>query len=189
MSTIYHKRAHDIPIRCLPSLRTGLNLIWIDDMCSFSALRAETLDRLRAINTCTIVLYTNVSKCLKYLKQAKAYERTVLVINIDRNLIDFNDISRLLQYKQVQCILIVISADDTNSSTNIDLQNKIRTEMIKRCEVIHDYQSLLNRFDHLLKEADQFDDDFFVFFNRTEKSMRNLRNDLSTYIWSQSLRG
>jgi hypothetical protein len=158
-------------------------------MCSFSDLRAETLDHLRAINTGTIVLYTNVSKCLKYLKQAKAFERIVLVMNIDRNRIGFNDVSRLLQYEQVQCIIIVTSADDKNSSTNIDLQNKIRIEMIKRCEVIHDYQSLINRFDHLLKEADQFDDDFFVFFNRTEKSMRNLRNELSTYIWSQSLRG
>ncbi|CAF3722987.1 unnamed protein product [Rotaria sp. Silwood1] len=188
MSKLHGKKAHDIPIHRLSSLCIGLTLIWIEDTSSFSRERDETLGRLCACNNCHIIRYTNVLKCLKYLNQAKAYERIVIIMTIDHYSINTSDTSRLFLCRQIQSIFMVPMVDGKDNGIGIDLLDNIRVEIGKICEIFHDYQSLFNRFQHLMNEADQFDDDFFVFFNRSEK-LRNLHNELGPYIWSQSLRG
>jgi len=146
MPQVCDKRTHDIPIRCLPSLRTGVTLIWFEDTpSSLSRERHEIIDHLFASDKCHIFRYTKVSKCLRYLKQAKSYEHIVIIITIEKLSITATDISRLRQYQQIQSIFIVSLIVDNNKRIGEDLSDNTRHEIDKIIEVFHDYQSLLDR--------------------------------------------
>jgi methyl-accepting chemotaxis protein len=189
MPQFNNKRTHDIPIRYLPSLRTSVTLIWLEDTSSLSREVVEIADNLCASNNCHIFRYTNVSKCLKYLKEAKSYERIIIIIIIDNLSITTTDISRLCQYRLIQSIFTLSSIADRDKDINRDLSGNIRDEIGKISEVFHDYQSLFDRLQQLVNEIDEFDDNFFTFFYRSEKTFRHLSTELGSYIWSQSLRG
>lgn len=190
MSQVCGKRTHDIPIRRLPSLRIGVTLIWLEDTpSSLSKERDKIVDRLCASDNCHIFRYANVSKCLKYLKQAKSYERIVIIITIHNLSINATDISRLCQHRQIQSIFIVSLIVDNNKRIGEDLSDNNRDEIDKISEVFHDYQSLFDRLQQLVDEVDEFDDNSFTFFHQPEKAFRHLSNELGSYIWSQSLRG
>jgi len=190
MSQVCDKRNHDIPIRYLPSLGTGVTLIWLEDTpSSLSRERDEIVDHLCASNNYRIFRYKNVSKCLRYLKHAKSYERIVIIITIDNLSITATDVSRLRQYRQIQSIFIVSLIVDNNKRIGGDLSDNTRDEIDKIAEVFHDYQSLLDRLQRLVNEVDKFDDNSFTFFYRSEKAFRHLSKELGSYIWSQSLRG
>jgi hypothetical protein len=189
MPQVCDKRTHGIPIRCLPSLHTGVTLIWLEDtLPSLSGERHEIIDHLFASDNRHIFRYTKVSKCLRYLKQAKSYEPIVLIITIDNLSITATDISRLCQYRQIQSIFIVSLIVDNNKRIVEDLSDNTRDEIDKITEVFHDYQSLLDRLQRLVNEVDEFDDNSFTFFHRSEKAFRHLSNEIDSYIWSESLR-
>ncbi|CAF4912896.1 unnamed protein product, partial [Rotaria sp. Silwood1] len=130
MSKLHGKKAHDIPIHRLSSLCIGLTLIWIEDTSSFSRERDETLGRLCACNNCHIIRYTNVLKCLKYLNQAKAYERIVIIMTIDHYSINTSDTSRLFLCRQIQSIFMVPMVDGKDNGIGIDLLDNIRVEIV-----------------------------------------------------------
>ncbi len=189
MSQSCGKRSYDIPIGRLPSLRTDITFIWLEDMSLLSKERDKIVNNLCASNNCQIFRYTNVSRCLKYLKRAKSYEHIVLIITIDNLSITTMEIARLCQHRQIQSVFIVSLTCAKDKDVDRILSSNTQDEIGKINEVFHDYQSLLDRLQQLVNEVDETDDDFFTFFNRSEKAFRHICDELGSYIWSQSLRG
>ncbi len=189
MSQPNHKRIYQVSLHRLPSIRTGVSLIWLENPSLLSKECNETVNRLRALDNCHIFCYKNVSACFKYLKRAKSYERIIVVMNVYNDSIITTDISRLCQYQQIQSIFIVTLITDKANGVDIDLSVNTRDEIAKIGGVFNDYQTLFDRLKQLMNEVDEFDDGLFTFFNRPEKALRDLRHELGSYIWSQALRG
>ncbi|UJR11584.1 hypothetical protein I4U23_015764 [Adineta vaga] len=55
-------------------------------------------------------------------------------------------------------------------------------------EIFYDYNMLFSRLEQIINEFDNPDDDLFTIFNSHEKALRDLRNELGPYIWSQTLK-
>ncbi len=113
----------------------------------------------------------------------------MIVITTNNCFIIASDISRLVKYQHVQSIFMVALVDGKGNGAGIDFSNHTQDEIKKSGGLFHDYESLFDRLQELLNEANEIDDDFFSFFNRPEKALRDLRFELGPYIWSQSLRG
>ncbi len=189
MSQSSNKRTYQVSLRRLPSIRTGITLIWLENPSLLSRECDETINRLRVLDNCHILCYKNVSACFKYLKRARSYERIIIVMNVYNDSIITADISRLCQYRQIQSIFVMSLSANKDNCVAIDLSANIRDEIAKLGGIFHDYQALFDRLKKLMDEIDEFDDDLFTFFNRPEKALRDLRHELGPYIWSQALRG
>jgi hypothetical protein len=113
----------NVPLRRLPKIHSGITLVCIDDSSSLlSSMNNE--ESIRLIDTyshCNILQYTNLSKWIKYMKQARSYERMIILLVI--NEFDSNDkrissidIDRINKYQQVQSILIIATGNKTNDN-------------------------------------------------------------------------
>ena len=186
MSQLCGRRMYDIPIRRLPSLHTGLTFIWLADKSSLSRERDEMIDRLCASKYCHIFRYTRLTKCLKYLKQAKLYERIIIILNKDNFSITTIELARLYQYRQIQSMFVVSTVVEHHRNINVD---NLYSNTKKISEIFHEFQSLVDRLHELMNEVDQVDDDFFIFSSQPEKAFQNLCDEFGSYVWNQVCRG
>ncbi|CAF1373548.1 unnamed protein product [Adineta ricciae] len=170
------------------SLRTGFTII----LYNGSNLESNESDKInnciRALDNCYIFHCTNNSKCIKYLKRAQRHEYIVIVFNGSIGLISPTQIAELCQYKQIQHIFIISRMNEQNASTDTDLSVYTRDEVNIIAGVFRDCESLGARLQQLISEVNESDDDLFTFVNQSEKALRNLRDELGPYIWSQTYR-
>lgn len=189
MSQINDRKADRISLRRLPSIRTGITLIWFQDPPLFSKQSDEIVNRLRSVDNCSLFYFKNASNCFKYLKRARSYERILVVMDVCNTSTISGHISRLSRYRQIQTIFLMISAMDKDKDLDINLSDNTREEMDKIHEIFHDYQVLLERILKIIQEMNGTDDNMFTFSNRSEKALRNLDDERGPYIWSQSCKG
>jgi hypothetical protein len=136
-----------------------------------------------------IVWYSSILKSIKYFKQARSYERIIVVVLVDDDsssinkeaLIKLTDMIQLGQYPQIRSILVVSST--TDFSSNIGDNTK------KTVEIFVNYQSMFIRFQQLMEEVEESDDDLFTIFRQRDKSLRDVRQELGPFVWSHSYKG
>lgn len=182
----------NIPLRRLPKIRCGVTLIWIE--LSQSLQSSDNDERSNCFtfvqNNCNTIRYTNMSKAIKYVKQARSYEHIIVAIVLNafdkiNNEISIHDLNRINQYPQVQSIIIICQNNEMNSNEKIhDFQN-----IIKLIGIYDNYRSASVTLKTLLDDADEFDGDFLATFNKKEKSLRDVRQDLIAFLSTHSYRG
>ena len=172
MSEDNDRRTHRISLRRLPSIRTGITLIWFQDTISFSKESNESIDRLRRVDNCYLFYAKNISTCFKYLKRAKSYERIFIVIDVCNNSHISDHVSRLCRFRQISSIFMMISTVNKDTDVDIDLSANTREEMDKVHQIFHDYQLLVDRLLEIIRDVNTTDDGFFTFSNRSEKALR-----------------
>lgn len=198
MSRSDRQKAYNIPLRRLPSIRSGVTLIWLEDPnLSSSNESVEAIARLRALKNYYVLHYTALSKCIKYLKRARSYERAIIIIGIsdDHNdlketSISVTDVSRLCSYRQVQSIFIVSSTvKEINSDTENNSATNVRKDMEKVIGIFRNHRSMFIQLQNLISETEECDDGLFSAFNLREKALRDVRHELGAFVWSHSYRG
>jgi hypothetical protein len=153
----------------------------------------ETSAFLSTFNKHCILRYTSISRCRKYFKRVRSYERIIIVIVINvvdnKSLFDVDDISRLCQYPQLQSILIVSPKNEDNGDGLICKIPKPQEDTTALISVFHDHQLMFTRLKQLLSKLEEVDDNYFLRFNKREKSLRDVRHELGISVWSHSYRG
>lgn len=182
------QRKANIALRRLPSIRASITVVWIEDPCTSSQLFDEKMNRSDPLYNHFIVWYSSILKSIKYFKQARSYERIIVVVLVDDSSsinkeasIKVTDIIQLGQYPQIRSILVVSST--TDFSSNIGDNTK------KTVEIFVNYQSMLIRLQQLMKEVEESDDDLFTIFRQRDKSLRDVRQELGPFVWSHSYKG
>ncbi|UJR16869.1 hypothetical protein I4U23_003767 [Adineta vaga] len=170
------------------SLRIGITIILHEEPHLVSNNSDTINNHIRALNNCYIFHCTNNLKCIKYLKRAQRHEYIIILYNIINDSINISQIAELCQYQQVQHIFIVSLTNEQHESIDTDLSVYTRNEINKIGGVFYDYKSLEIRLQQQINELNDSDDDLFTFVNQSEKALRNLREELGPYIWSQTYR-
>ena len=136
MFWIDRQRTDDIALRRLPSIRGGVTWIWLVDSHSLFTDHNEIIARLNSSDNFFLLHYTKVSKCTRYLKQAKPYECIILVLHTsfidEKSRVTAEGLSRFDRYDQIKSIFIV----------SPDQENDTRCDAVKPTHVFRDYQSM-----------------------------------------------
>jgi len=182
------QRKANIALRRLPSIRASITVVWIADPCTLSQLFDEKMNRPDPTYSHYIVWYSSILKSIKYFKQARSYERIIVVVLVDDSssinneaLIKLTDIIHLGQYPQIRSILVV--------SSNTDFSLNIGDNTKKTVEIFVNYKSMFIRLQQLMKEVEESDDDLFTIFRQRDKSLRDVRQELGPFVWSHSYKG
>lgn len=191
-------RTCNIPFRHLPSIWIGIPIIWLEDS---SVLRASSMDskqmtdELYLLDECYLICYSNVSKCVKFLKRTQFYDEVIVIMVINTSSMDNeklisvkNDVFRLHQYKQVQSILIIY-LNENGDRSQTEFFNETFKKAFKVVGIFHDYYSMLIQLQQLLNNAKKTDDGLFSIFNSRGKVLRDVQNELGPFVWYQSYRG
>ncbi|CAF5089321.1 unnamed protein product, partial [Rotaria sp. Silwood1] len=128
-------------------------------------------------NRCFIVYYSNISKCVKYLKQARSHEYVITVIvsypieTIQRI------IHRFQQHRVIQTIFIVYSDKNTAHHLSSMIDN------------LHIFQTQESMFELLEKRIEQVEEQnlsggLFTTFNSKEKSLKDVQKDFAIFVWT-----
>ncbi|CAM4820701.1 unnamed protein product [Rotaria magnacalcarata] len=169
------KLIRNIPVRQLPVNRSGITLVWLENALSPSHNESQT--RLHSLaNRCFIVYYSSISKCMKYLKQARSREY-VIAISVSYPIETVQRIIyRLQQYRVIQAMLIVPT--DRDEDNHLPLTN----------DNLHIFRSQQSMFEVLEKRIEEIQTNnlnggLFTTFYRNEKALKNVRDDLASFVW------
>ncbi len=172
------KFKRNIPVRQLPTTRAGTTVVWLEhNRCSMSIENNIRLHTLLQNDRCLVIFYSNVAKCIKYLKKARSREYMIVVIISYPIEVIQKMIYRLRQYRIVQTIYIVSS--ERNSSDYFLLTTDDIT-------VFHNKNSMLDRLEPLVDDIqkEHFEGGLFITFNRKEKSLKDIREELAAFVWN-----
>lgn len=190
-----NERRCNIRLRRVSKIRSGITLVYIDSRSLMSSMSNEESIRLTdAYSHCNILRYTSLSKCLKYLKQARSYEYVIILLFID-NFDIINDgissihIDRINQYQQVQSILIIYRSNKINRNDKIYLFKDVKNKTDKLVGIYNDYESASSHLQKLIAEVDELDDGSLSTFNGRNKSLNDARQNFIEVLSVQSFRG
>jgi vacuolar-type H+-ATPase subunit F/Vma7 len=139
--------------------------------------------RLRNFNDhCFVVYYSNVSKCVKFLKRARSRDYVIVIITSYTVEALQRMLYRLQQYRVAQTVLVV-SSDDASTDHLLSTSDRI--------SVFRDQKTM---FDHLERLIDKVKDQnleggLFTTFHRREKALKDLRLEFGEFIWAHVFRG
>lgn len=168
-----------IASRRLPTIRSGITVIWIEDPNISSDLSNVFTERIRAIKHCLIIRFKSIMRGIRYLKKSRSYERVILILIMKH--IEYATINRLKSYQQTQSILIV-SSEEMNDKSMVTGKDG-RVQRFLTCEM------MFMKLETLLNEPQPYDDGLFIAVNQKEKSLRNVHQALGPFIWSQAFKG
>ncbi|CAF3257394.1 unnamed protein product [Rotaria sp. Silwood2] len=175
------KLIRNIPVQQLPESRSGITLVWLENTsCSLCNDKQILLHKFS--NRCFIVYYSNISKCVKYLKQARSREYViVVVISYPMEKIQ-RIIYRFQQYRVIPTIFVVYSDKNPDHYNPPTIEN------------LHIFQSQESMLELLEKRIEQFEEQnlsggLFTTFYRKEKSLKDVHNDFATFVWTHVFRG
>ena len=186
-------KVHNIPLRRLPSMRSGITVIWLEGSASMVLWenRDKTFLDLAALKNYYVVRYTRVSKCFNYLKRARTHEHVVVVIvhNDDSNfrketLITAADIARLQEYRVIQSILVLSQTVEKSLMSSPQLSKHTKYDGASIVKIFRDHTALLTRLQFLLNSTENCGSTLFTAFNSQERALHDVRQKLGTYVWS-----
>ncbi|CAF4431263.1 unnamed protein product, partial [Rotaria magnacalcarata] len=179
MSRLDHQSKHNL-LRRLSIVRCGMLLLWIEDSClplSLSDKSKETITRINDLHKYHMIRYASTSKCIRYLKQARIYERIIIIMAINK--IAVANISQFAKYEQIKFILIV--APNNNNNDNV------LSETIVKTYLFSDHESMFVKLQLLAEENQQaIDSNIFTTFDPNGRSLRDVHQHLGPFVWSHS---
>lgn len=173
----------NIPVRKLPTTRASVTVIWLEN--SHRRLFIENNIRLRTLlqnDLCSVIFYSNVSKCIKYLKQARSCEYVIVIVISHATEIIHKIIYRLRQYRIIQTMYIV-------SSLKISIDHFSST--IDDIAIFQDKESMVDRLEPLVDDIlkENFEDGLFISFNRREKALNDRQQELGAIVSNRVFKG
>ena len=173
----------DIPIRHLPATRTGMTVVWIEDRrCLLSSEDSNRLRTLLRDDRCSVVFYSSVTKCIKYLKRTRSREYVVVVVISHSIQVIHKIIDRLRQYRIAQTVYIVSSEENIVDRFS---------SAIDSISVFDDTKSMFNRLELLISDIQNgnFEGGLFTTFNRKEKALKDIGQEMGAFVWSHAIEG
>lgn len=188
-STEYTKRLNR---RCtrLSTVQNNISLIILSSVNSYLLHDHDTL----AANfgrTCSITRHTNAQQFIRCIKRSPPYQNVLVLLDDISVSSTQNILKRLEIYRSIKSILIVSSQSTLNEKKDLNTATSLDFNLNSMTEILTSYERLNIRLKQLIQElAETFvDDDMVVTLNRKEKSFTNLRNELGSFLWIDSLRG
>jgi len=172
------KFKRDIPIKHLPKTRADTTLVWLEDSQCLSSIENNIrLHTLLQNDHCSMLFYSNVTKCIKYLKRVRSREYVIVIIISYPIEVMQKMIYRLRQYRIIQTIYIV-SCERNASDRFLSITDDIA--------VFQDKNSMLNRLELLINDIqkENFEGGLFTTFNRKEKALKDVRQEQAAFVWS-----
>jgi len=172
------KFKRNIPIQQLPKTRDNTTVVCLESnqKSTFTEnnIRLHTLIRS---NRCSLILYSNVTKYIKYLKHARSHEYVIIIIMLYPIDIMQKMIYRLRQYRIVQTIFIVSCEKNVSDYFSSTIDNIF---------IFQEQNSMLNRLETLIDDIqkDNFEGGLFTTFNRKEKALKDVRQELAVFVWN-----
>ncbi|CAF1134619.1 unnamed protein product [Rotaria sp. Silwood1] len=170
------KLIRNIPLRQLPENRSGITLVWLENLLCLSG--NDNQIRLHSFsNRCFIVYYLSTSKLVKYLKRARSREYVIaIIVSYPMETIQ-RIIHRLQQHRVIQAMFVVYSDKDTDN------------HLLSITDNLHIFQTQELMFEVLEKRIEEIEKlnlngGLFTTFYRKEKSLKNVREDLATFVWT-----
>jgi hypothetical protein len=177
------KFKRNIPVRHLPTTRDDVTVVWLEDsQCSSLVENNAQLQTFAWIDHCSILFYTNMTRCIKYLKRVRSREYVIIVIISYPIEAMHKIIFRLRQYRIVQTIYIVSS--ECNA---IDYFSSI----IGNIAIFQDKNSMLNQLELLINDIqeDKFETGLFTTFDSNAKALKNIREEPASFVWFHVFKG
>jgi len=189
-------KRYNIRLHRLSKIRSGITLVCIDNSNSLllSMNNEENINLIRGgYSHCNILRYTNLSKWIKYMKQARLYERIIILLVINEfdminKIISNIDIDRINQYEQIQSIFIIYQSNKTNPIDKIHLFTDLKNKIDKLTGIYNDYQSASFHLQKSIGEIDELDDGSLIVFNKIEKSLKDVLQDFIEFLSTRSYR-
>lgn len=167
----------------LPTVRSGILLLWIEDSSlpiSCSQKSKTTIMQINNLHRYHIICYTSTSKCIRYLKQARTYERIIIIMIINK--IAAANISQFAKYQQIKSMLIV-SCDSNNNNDTL-------SETIATAYIFNDHESMFAKLQLLTNEDQQaVENNIFNTFDPNGRSLRDVHQYLGPFVWSHAYIG
>ncbi|CAF2112656.1 unnamed protein product [Rotaria magnacalcarata] len=171
MSRLDYRSKHNW-LRRLPTVRSGLLLLCIEGSglsLSMSKKFKETIIQINDLHKYHMICYTSTSKCIRYLKEARIYERIIIIMVINK--IATENISQFAKYHQIKSILVVSPDNNNNEYTP--------SETIADTYVFSDHESMFAKLQFLTDEDQQaVEKNIFNTFNPDGRSLRDVRQYL-----------
>jgi hypothetical protein len=175
-------------------MRSGVTIVWIE-ASGFSSSWSKNIEQTIVDITVRLIHFTHLSKCIKYLKQARSYERVIIVsiVNDGSNVkketsIATTDLYRLRNYQQIHSILIVSHTFTTHGSSPTKILTDDEKDLSQILEVFSGYQSMLIRLQQLIDNIQELDNELFTPFNQRIHALRDVRQQLGGFVWSCSFK-
>jgi hypothetical protein len=184
-------------LRRLPKVHGGITLLTIDDsnLLLTSMSNEENVQRTDFLNHCNVIHHKSLSKCMKYMKHARSYERIIVLLVIndfninDKGISNIDTIYRLNQYEQIQSLIIIDRTNKKNLKDEVNLFTSIRNKLEKLAEIYNDYLSASDHLQKLINDAEELDDGSLTKCNKGEKSLKDVHQDFIEFVSTHSYRG
>ena len=158
-------------------IRAGLTILVLNCQGTFF---------LKIPNYHHVVCVNSMNQCEKYFKKSPWHEKIVFV------LIDYHQTinqTYLLKFDQIKRILIVrLSQDQPEKSMEISDSNENTESKSKIIDVFDDCQSANAHLQETIVAIEQEDDGLFSTFNKNERSLIDVREELGSFVWNHSYR-
>ncbi|CAF3259423.1 unnamed protein product [Rotaria socialis] len=186
----------NVPLRRLPKIRSGTTLLSIEELKSSLSLldEGERICLTNADDHCNIIRYTNLSKSMKYIRQARSYERIIVLVELTdfrrkdnkKPIHDF--LHQINQYLQVSSIILVCRNDRAYSSDEkyLDMPMKINCE--KLVGIYNDYRSASAALQKVIDEGTYSEDGSLTTVNPKEKSLKNVHQNFIEHLCTRAYR-
>ena len=173
--------ARNIPVRRLPENRSGITLVWLENTsCS---VWDDIQNRLNSFsNRCFILYYSNILKCIRYLKKARSREYVITIIVGYPMETIHRIIHRLQPYRVIQTIFVVHSDTDSDSHLPLVVNN---LHVFRSQELV--FEVLEKRIQEVTEQS--LNGGLFITFCQPEKSLKDVREDLAAFVWTHVFKG
>jgi len=169
-------------LRRLPEIHGGITLLSIDnsDLFLSSINNLKNVKLIDFYNNCNIIHYKSLSKCLKYMKHTRSYERIIILLAIHEydDKLHIETLGRMHQYNQIRSIMIV---DRTN-------QINLKPKLEKLVGIYNDYIIAFKHLQKLINDADELEDGSFSTCNQKEKSLKDINQNFIQFLSIHSYR-
>jgi hypothetical protein len=184
-------------LRRLPKIHGGITLLSIDDsnLLLSSMNNQEDIQRTDFYNHCNIIHYKSLSKCMRYMKHVRSYERIIVLLVIndfnisDKGILNIDTIHRMNQYEQIQSLIIIDRTNKINPKDEVNLFTSIKNKLEKLVEIYNDYLSASDHLQKLINDAEELDDGSLTRCNKREKSLKDVHQDFIEFVSTHSYRG
>ena len=135
----------DRSLRTLPTIRCEILVFWIeepDDDLPTSEQSKTIINCIKDLHKCHTIICKSPSKCIRYLKGARKYERIIIIMVTEK--IPTQHLSAFIKYSQVQSIFIICPASNINDNAT--------SETIKPVDVFNNYDAMFMKFQQSLKK-------------------------------------
>jgi hypothetical protein len=168
-------RRRNISFNRLPSINKGVTILWIDKPSLSIADYMEPFSE----SDHTVLYYTKVAQSIKYIKRANAHQYLIVILNKLELKSPQNILTRFQQCRKVRTILVVAS-DGEDFDFLIS-----QTSASSTTSVYRDRNDMLIHLRTHIKDVALSDDDGLLkSYGDREKSLRDLRHELGSYMWN-----